>query len=77
MAKKEKKNSKNIKGKYYTDMDCIACDSCSALAPENFSMAADNLSYVSKQPENEEEEKKVKEALSACPVGAIGDDGNH
>ncbi len=75
MAIKEKKNPQNVDGAYYTDSDCIACDSCSMIAPNNFKLSDDNLSFVYKQPASQEEKDKVEEALSACPVGSIGDDG--
>jgi ferredoxin len=32
-------------------------------------------SFVYKQPENEGEESLCREAMEACPVEAIGDDG--
>ncbi|MCK5500081.1 MAG: ferredoxin, partial [Tritonibacter mobilis] len=45
-------------------------------AAENFASSEQGgYAYVSKQPATEEEEGKCREALEACPVGAIGDDG--
>ena len=32
-------------------------------------------SFVTKQPEGEEEEELCREAMEGCPVEAIGDDG--
>jgi ferredoxin len=45
-------------------------------APENFKMNEDDSNaYVYKQPENDEEIELCEEALDACPVNAIGNDG--
>ena len=66
----------NIMGKYYCDIECIDCDLCREMAPDNFGRNDDGgYSYVTKQPENEEEETLCAEALDACPVEAIGNDG--
>ena len=43
---------------------------------ENFRANEDEgYSYVFKQPENDEERARCKEAMESCPVEAIGDDG--
>ena len=66
----------NASGKYYVDDTCIDCDACRAAAPDNFARNEDGgYSYVSKQPENGEEEEMCIEAIEGCPVEAIGDDG--
>lgn len=45
-------------------------------APENFGRDDDEgVSYVKKQPDNDEELSACEEALEGCPVEAIGDDG--
>jgi len=45
-------------------------------APENFKMNDDDSNaYVYKQPESDEERELCEEALDACPVNAIGNDG--
>ena len=76
MADKENKLPSQPEGKYYVDDQCIDCNLCRETAPENFKRDDDNgWSFVYKQPENEEEEKLCVEALEACPVEAIGDDG--
>ena len=50
---------------------------CRETAPDNFGRNDDGgYSYVIKQPENEEEAALCVEALDACPVEAIGDDGD-
>jgi ferredoxin len=57
---------------FYVDADCIACDTCSALAPAHFSLAADHsIAVVKRQPGTDEERRSCGSALDACPVGAI------
>jgi ferredoxin len=76
MASKENAHPDNVPGKYYVDDSCIDCDVCRQTAPDNFAHnEEEGYSYVSKQPENEEEEDLCHEALESCPVEAIGDDG--
>ncbi|MCP5468691.1 MAG: ferredoxin [Deltaproteobacteria bacterium] len=76
MADKENKLPDQPEGKYYVDDQCIDCNLCRETAPDNFKRDDDNgWSYVYKQPDNEEEEKLCAEALEACPVEAIGNDG--
>lgn len=66
----------NVPGAYYVDMQCIDCDVCRDTAPDNFTRSDENgYSYVFKQPETEEERELCEEALTACPVEAIGNDG--
>jgi ferredoxin len=45
---------------------CIGCGACVAIAPENFDYA-EGVSVVT----NETITEKTKEAVDACPVGAI------
>lgn len=76
MADSTDKYPENIKGKYYVDRSCIACDACAISAPDNFIIDDDEgHAYVSKQPENEEQIELCVEAMEGCPVEAIGDDG--
>ena len=75
MANKKEKFKSNVKGKFYVDEQCIACDACVNEAPDNFEMSEDGHSFVSKQPTSPEEETACKAALESCPVEAIGDDG--
>jgi ferredoxin len=45
-------------------------------SPENFKMNDDDSNaFVYKQPETDEEKAACEEALEACPVNAIGNDG--
>jgi ferredoxin len=75
MADKEDKNKENVAGKFYVDSQCIDCDLCRETAPKNFNRADDEgYSFVSKQPENAEEEAQCLEAMEGCPVEAIGND---
>ena len=66
----------NAVGKYYIDEECIDCDLCRETSAVNFSRnEAGGYSYVSKQPESEEEEQLCAEALEGCPVESIHEDG--
>jgi len=77
MANKDAKYPDNAPGKFYVDDTCIDCDACRATAPDNFSRNDDaGYSFVSKQPENAEEEQQCQDALDGCPVEAIGNDGD-
>jgi len=76
MAFKEDKYEDNVVGKYYCDTECIDCDLCREVAPDNFKRNEDGgYSFVYSQPKNEEEEVLCAEAMDSCPVDAIGDDG--
>ena len=77
MADKEAKWSLNAPGKFYVDDQCIACDACCVEAPKFFAMNDDDgHAYVVKQPENKNDMEEAMNALAACPVAAIGDDGD-
>jgi len=77
MAEIQDKLPENARGKFYVDRQCIDCDVCRDTAPKNFTRYDENgYSYVYKQPETPEEFEFCEEALAACPVEAIGDDGN-
>lgn len=77
MADPNDRVEENVPGAYYVDTTCIDCDVCRDTAPDNFARADDkNYSYVSKQPETEEERLLCEEALTSCPVEAIGNDGD-
>ena len=76
MADKEDKYSDNVWGTYYVDEQCIDCDLCRQVAPDNFTRNEDEgYSFVYKQPSTPEESELCEEALEGCPVEAIGDDG--
>ena len=66
----------NVSGTYYVDTQCIDCDVCRDTAPDNFTRADGNgYSFVYKQPASADERALCEEALLACPVEAIGNDG--
>lgn len=67
----------NVKGKYYVDQEsCLDHEVCCDDAPNNFRMDRANYgAYVFKQPETPEEERDCKNAMDACPMAAIHDDG--
>ncbi len=76
MAELREKLADNTPGKFYVDRNCIDCDVCRDTSPINFTRNDENgLSFVTKQPETEEEFGLCVEAMEACPVEAIGDDG--
>ena len=76
MADPNDRVEENASGAYYVDTQCIDCDVCRDTAPDNFTRSDNNgYSYVYKQPETEEERELCDEALAACPVEAIGNDG--
>ena len=76
MAEKEAKWEQNVDGKYYVDDQCIACDACCVEAPGFFSMNDDDgHAFVSKQPSTDEDNEECENAMMACPVAAIGNDG--
>ena len=76
MADPTDKVADNVDGSWYVDSNCIDCDLCRQTAPENFTRNEDEgYTYVSKQPENEEEEAAMSDAMEECPVEAIGNDG--
>ncbi|MFH1857850.1 MAG: ferredoxin, partial [Candidatus Omnitrophota bacterium] len=76
MAEKTRRLPENATGKYYVDDQCIDCDLCRQIAPDNFAHSADKgYSYLAKLPASPEEEKQCTEAMQGCPVEAIGNDG--
>ncbi|MGB3908416.1 MAG: ferredoxin [Methanomethylovorans sp.] len=77
MADKTIKVPENVPGPYYVDNECIACELCVDTAPAHFKMINDGQphAYVFKQPENDQEKDACDDAMGACPVDAIGDDG--
>ncbi len=76
MADKEKKYPENVGGKFYVDRECIACDACILAAPDHFGMNEDDgHAFVKKQPAVPVEEEVCRDAMEACPVTAIGNDG--
>ena len=76
MADVKDKLAENVSGKFYVDRNCIDCDVCRDTAPMCFTRNDENgYSFIQKQPQTPEELELCEEALMACPVEAIGDDG--
>ena len=62
----------NVAGQFHVTDECIVCDKCFEIAPDNFRLSSDgSQSVVYRQPSNEEEEILAGEALEECPVEAI------
>ena len=77
MADIANKYEVNVGGKFFVDNQCIDCDLCRETAPDNFKRNDDGgYSFVYKQPENDEEAARCKEAMEGCPVEAIGNNGD-
>lgn len=76
MADSKHRYAQNLPGRYYVDDQCIACDACCIEAPRFFAMNDDEgHAYVMAQPMCPEEVQEAENALAACPVEAIGNDG--
>jgi ferredoxin len=76
MKNKQNRHPLNAEGKFWVDQEvCLACDTCQFEASNNFSFDKEiGLSYVSKQPENEDELEAVRKAIFVCAVEAIIED---
>lgn len=75
MANKNSRLPQNVPGSWYVDSNCIDCDLCRETAPNVFRRDEDNCSsYVFHQPVSEDELQLAEEAMSGCPVEAIGND---
>ena len=73
MANIKRKYSENIDGKFFVDLNCIACDNCTKIAPDFFKFSSNfNYAFVYNQPQNKHDETKCINALKSCPVLAIG-----
>ena len=69
--KKQYIYEENQQGKFFVHDACIACDTCTDIAPKHFKLTSDyDHAYVSLQPTTKSEIHY--EALEACPVAAIG-----
>lgn len=74
MADKNAKAEQNVAGRYYVDTSCIMCGQCIEIAPSFFAEGKYGV-YVQTQPGSDEGEELCERALTQCPVGAIGSDG--
>ena len=76
MADKKSKWEENKPGKFYVDDQCIACDACVMEAPNFFTMNDDEgHAFVKLQPTTKIDLEECRSAMEACPVEAIGEDG--
>ncbi len=76
MADRESKVAGSVDGKFYVDENCIDCGVCVEIAPEFFAINDDEgHAYVMKQPQNDDDIVRCREAIEECPVEAIGEDG--
>jgi len=77
MGDKNDRYEDNVPGRWYVDRKCILCSVCSEAAPSNFKESGDgDHDMVFKQPGSPDEESQCEEAMAACPVEAIGNDGH-
>ena len=61
-----------LDGKFVVDDTCIDCFLCRDLAPDNFDRDEDDdMHYVYKQPETDDELDAVADAMDSCPSGSI------
>ena len=74
MANKNSKAAKNVAGKYYVDTNCISCGQCVDIAGDYFTESSEGGIYVKAQPSSDEGITLCEQALSNCPVEAIGND---
>lgn len=71
MANRANAYRENVPGAWFVDDRCIDCDVCRQLATSLFA-AADDHSYVARQPASPAEQRDALRALLSCPTGAIG-----
>lgn len=75
MADSSAKNPGSTEGPWYVDSSCIGCSLCAGTAPGTFAMSADgSVAVVIKQPAGADELERAAQAMTDCPVGAIGND---
>ena len=76
MADQNSRYKENVLGRYYVDDQCIACDACCVEAPKFFAMNDnEGHAFVKLQPITPAEIEEAENALAACPVEAIGNNG--
>jgi ferredoxin len=67
----------NTWGRYYVSGECNACGVCAACAPDNMFLGwAGDYCAVAFQPADDREEHEMQDAMAACPLGCIHDDGD-
>jgi ferredoxin len=75
MSDQPQKHPQNVPGRFYVTEDCLACETCQQVAPNNFRYGENGLSFVFSQPSSPEEEKQCQEAVTDCPMEAVRNDG--
>jgi len=75
MSDQMKRLPENVPGRFYVTDDCLACEACQQVAPNNFRYGETGFSYVFSQPSSPEEEKQCQEAVNNCPLEAVKNDG--
>jgi ferredoxin len=66
----------NAWGQYYVTDVCNGCGICAPYAGANFERSFDGSRYyLIQQPYDDWEEQAVLDAMEACPLHAIRDDG--
>jgi ferredoxin len=70
------RHPENVPGRFYVDDSCLPCVVCLDICPSVFHITDDrDHAFVAKQPETKEEIETCAEAVEACPMNAIGNDG--
>ena len=74
MSEEYKITQKNVDGRYHVDESCIYCELCVETSPTNFAYDdEEGFAYVSKQPQNKEEHRLMRECICDCPIESIHD----
>lgn len=77
MNASEERLRANAWGKYYVSGECNACGVCAVCAPGNIGPGwAGDYCAVAFQPVDDEEERAMRDAMAACPLGCLHDDGD-
>lgn len=67
----------NAPGVFYVDSTCIDCDACRSIAPMLFERDDESgFTYVTRQPQTDEEYQLALDAIGACCTDSIGEDGD-
>ena len=67
----------NAWGRYYVTDECNACGVCAVCAPTNMGRAWDDTYLaVALQPIDDRQELEMQDAVAACPLGCLHDDGD-
>lgn len=72
MARIDLVHADNVEGPWFVDTRCIRCDAARHWAPGLIDRDDEGLSFVARQPENDEEVSALWRAAVACPTQSIG-----